>query len=892
MGKGPFWERGKNGMTDRVNENGREKESRPRKLTIEKGQELELHASEGIWDSEEFMYAAYEQALRALEEIVRHTKRFEKRREEDRDGLEMELFQYSGNVIAFVGQRGAGKTQTMLSFSRSLANPGDKFDNGSSWQELRGCRFFVMPPISPSALEKSTEFLRVVLSRFYRYITGILEKDDACMREDPGLRTELWRQFNLCVSGINGLTEESKAADISELQDTVDGLTLRESFYRLVSLTVNRVLQKKGDGNVFLVLQVDDADSQVENGYRVLEDIRRYLLIPNLVILMSSDIEMFHNVVMQNHLKQFPDLVTAGVLSLNSLSRTCRKYIDKLIPPSHMVHLPRLEQYTDLGGAGIELEYILKRKGKQDEAALAWTQGLPSRKLQDIVLGMIFKKTGIIFVNQDPWLNYIIPRSLRGLNQFLYLLTEMEDIPELGLTSWTFPLDVARAVLKQYAVANRNLELFRNYFFYDWIDVKIENQKDRLFLRRLVSTPRVNFVPETLEYFQKRFAEQRQEFSDIPATLYGLDKLVFRWKRDHRLTQEEDLLSFVIGTIRTIRGHMAAWKVKRDTAEEWLLPDGEGKNKLFACDYDPERWQITADFPVLGNRDDFYRDSLKIAETVQRHPLYPMTTGEFAQAVIDSWKEGIKPADDENSRKINELCSRVFFTPDSRSDDPEISLLQFIALFLRMTDLVTEPVEEEAAKDRSPAQRFVYWAQENALRAALNWDVTEKICLEMSNAISKKDFGFKENSFVENLGIFFRSVDEIFAELNHGTLERLLERDSDKAYGFANLIQDLFSDNFKLGKLSDYMRQERYIFHTMDSGKREEGTDTEPVPSGDGETKRVDLGEINNTLTFTAQPLPPEAIILKKTHSDAEPAQPDDELTPDPEASNKPGKKE
>jgi len=803
-------------MSEQWRENGQKKEQQGLELTIIKGQELELHSSGSVLNSEEFMYAAYRQALTALAETVRHTRRFKKHWEcakKDQDDLEMELFQYSGNVIAFVGQRGAGKTQTMLSFSQRLANlpcKGGGLLDDPKLEELRNCRFFVMPPISPSALEKSNEFLYVVLSRLYRYVNRALEKDGSCLREDPGLRTELWRYFNRCVTGINGLsTGNGKAADISELQDAVDGLALRESFYKLVSLAVDRVLQKECSADAFLVLQLDDADSQIENGYGVLEDVRRYMQIPNLVILMSSDMEMLHNVVLQNHMKQFPDLIGTGTVSTGILSRTCRKYIDKLIPPSHMIHLPRLEQYADLGGSNIRLRYV----DEQGNPALDWTGDMPSQRLQDLVLALIYKKTGIIFVSQDSPLNHIIPRSLRGLNQLLYLLSEMDDIPAMQPRDWDSPTAVAAAVLELYPTAVRNLERFRNYFFYDWIDVKIQDKADRLFLRELVNTPRANFIREIQNYLRKRYAETEKvrEIGSKTWTLYDMDRIILNWKRG-TLSTEEDMLFFVIGAIRTIRGHMAAWEIKRNTANKWLSPEMDREERLFACDYDPEQWQITARYPLSGpwnNPQKEYIEPLRMGETYNGNPIYLVTTKEPAKAIVEDWKT-MFPLEEDSLEQfyLRRLCSNIFFEPNARSDEPRyIHMVHFITLFLRLA----EPVEE----GRLTEQKIVYQAQESALRIALNWEVTEKVCQELSQGIINQDFGFSSDFLVTSLEILFNRIDRMLKRINGGTLEILWEQENGRRYDFGTLISFLFSVNCHFGTLSAYMQREKTMFHKV-----------------------------------------------------------------------------
>lgn len=796
-------------MSDRQND--LEQARRGRELTIIKGQELELHVSGDVLAPREFMHAAYRQALAALVEIIRHTERFEEQLKcRKGESLEMKLFPYSGNVIAFAGQRGAGKTRTMLSFSRFLACPGDDLPDSLDLKKVRECRFFVMPPISPSALKESSEFLYVVLSRLYRYVSRELEESSSCLREDPGLRTELWRYFNRCVSGINGLSAgDGKAADISELQDTVDGLVLRESFYKIVSTAVNRVLEKDCKQTAFLVLQLDDADSQIENGYQVLEDVRRYLLIPNLIILMSSDMETLHNVVLQNHMQQFPDLLKADAVSLGSLSRTCRKYIDKLIPPSHMIHLPRLEQYADLGGADIQLRYV-DEKGKP---ALDWAGDMPSQKLQDMVLAIIYKKTGIIFVSQDSPMNYIIPRSLRGLNQFLYLLSEMEDIPEINPSDWNSPQAVAAAVLEQYPTAFRNLEWFRNYFFYDWLDVKIRDKKDRLFLRELVNAPRANFIREIQGYLRTKYkdTEKAKDIGDEDWTLSDMDLAILRWKRSS-LSAEEDLLFFVIGAIRTIRGHMAAWKIKRDTANIWLSPDEGRERRLFACDYDPESWQITARYPLFGPwkaTHEEYLKYLQMGETYNGNPIYLATIGKAAEAVIKDWNDRFPASkDSSDQRYLRRLCSEVF-TRTSQDPDTWVTItpLQFITLFLRLG----EPVKDGYISE----QRFVYLVQESALRVALNWEVTEKVYLEVSSGIGEKNFEFDKNSFVESLANLFYRIDGMLEKLNSRTVSILWKQQVNNTYGFGDMVWSLFSAR-RLGELSTYMRREMDMCHKRD----------------------------------------------------------------------------
>lgn len=794
-----------------------------RELTIIKGQELELHVSDDIFAPGNLMYTACRQAVDALAEIVKHTKDFEANtKDENNEMFENALFQYSGNIIAFVGQRGAGKTQTMLSFSHGMASGNAIFQDKT---ELRNCRFFVMPPISPSVLTEAKNFLYVVLSRIYRYINRALENmphRGSHMQEDDSLQAKLWETFNRCVSGINGISAGQKEiTNTMELQDTMDGLSLQENFYTLISQAVNKILPKKWEEEIFIVLQLDDADSQIENGYAVLEDVRRYLQIPNLVILMSTDMEILRSVVLQNHMKQFPDLVKEGGFIQNELPRICRKYIDKLIPPSQLIHLPRLEQYADMGRADIRLNYI----DAYEKPVMSWAADMPELKLQDLLLTMIFKKTGIIFLSQESQLNHIIPRSLRGLNQLIYFLSEMEDIPGIDARDWKRPFQLAVGVREQSRIALRNLERFSDYFFYDWIDVKVHDSSDREFLRTLVGTPRNNFVYEVQGYMKEKYKRTVWEevWEGENWTLYDLDKALINLEHNSIGTKDR-LLFFIIGTVRTLYGHMAAWQIKKQTADRVLTSSSPRRDSiilrsehLFVCDYDPPKWNITAAYPVYKNGS-----YPLLARTKQSHPLYLITTGKEAMQIREDWKKQetkriTSSSEPESEDALENIFKDVFIDPK----DESINLLNFITLFLRLDNKAFNYEDITFETD----QAYIYRTQEMALQIALNWDVMTRVCNELVEKISVMEKP-QEPDLVSSLRITFQCVDDILGNMNQGAVKYFWDgMDPETGYSLLDTIGMLFRagrqsvennqirNNLHLGELTEYIQRGESMFH-------------------------------------------------------------------------------
>lgn len=346
-----------------------------RTIKLVKGQELNIHISDDICDPQSFMYPACHQAAQALGRIIEQTRFFHQSSEYASE-LELadNLFQYSGNVIMFDAPRGGGKTHTMLSFSRILSKCS-RNPSRECWQvpyeptyrrflethHLTDCRFLLLSPIEPAALEGDQNILYVVLSRLVSYAESLLQENRNYAHIKEQERSELFEAVQRCLSGINGIKRPQKDAldSITSLIDISDGTVLRKYFYNLVQQILKIAAYCEGAKNSFLILQLDDVDSQISCGYQVLEDVRKYLVIPNLVILVSADSEMLYHVILQGHYANFPNLLGDNHTSLSGeLSRTCRKYIDKLIPPSHMVHLPQMDKYIEVNGNRLDLKYV------------------------------------------------------------------------------------------------------------------------------------------------------------------------------------------------------------------------------------------------------------------------------------------------------------------------------------------------------------------------------------------------------------------------------------------------------------------------------------------------------------------------------------------------------
>ena len=162
------------------------------------------------------------------------------------------------------------------------------------------------------------------------------------------------------------------------------------------------------------MIQLDDTDLQFEQAYDILEDLRKHLAIPNVVILMATDMEQLRELVVHHYGQYFPN--GAGQES-SKLRGMANKYLDKLIPSRRTVYLPQFEE----------------RCLTDTTLTLSYGTHIEEMPFQEGILKYIRKKTGIIFLSPTSYLHNIIPNTFRGLVHFLNFLAAMEDIPEIVL---------------------------------------------------------------------------------------------------------------------------------------------------------------------------------------------------------------------------------------------------------------------------------------------------------------------------------------------------------------------------------------------------------------------------------------------------------------------------
>ncbi|HDV0623238.1 TPA: hypothetical protein RHI15_003834, partial [Acinetobacter baumannii] len=111
---------------------------------------------------------------------------------------------------------------------------------------------------------------------------------------------EIWRKkLKKIAGGLRLLNSGKNPYDLIDddvfldwgLDRADDAMQLHSSFEDLIKHACT-ILNKKA-----LIILIDDADTHFKKGEQVLEMVRRYLNIPQIIVMMAGDLKLYSNVV-------------------------------------------------------------------------------------------------------------------------------------------------------------------------------------------------------------------------------------------------------------------------------------------------------------------------------------------------------------------------------------------------------------------------------------------------------------------------------------------------------------------------------------------------------------------------------------------------------------------
>ena len=433
----------------------------------ERSQEICVETIENIGkDVNLYFNREYDEAIKLVKEII--LLQGIKEDEEDRgtnvdrsykQNNKRDVAKYGcNNRILFAGQRGCGKTSVMRSLAEYLSKhkitinyDGDKDDI-----KVRCC---CLPMVDPSHFDNNNNILLTVITSMFSVAKGYMkefgDKNDTADRED------LLRQFEKVFKSLDSIKSEITSYTLESLNRKSDAEDLRKKMNNLVAKYLKYIV---GDKESRLVLLIDDIDMSVSYAPEMLEQLRKYLELDNLIILMSANLGQLSNEMREKYSSAFQYTLKDSNQALSiDVEDLATKYLLKLFPTSRRITIERhVSQLLET-----DLEGVIKTS--------ATDKNKPKGNFQNVILSLIWSKTRLLFIPKDSenTLHPIIPTNLRDLAQFLDMLTTLERV-EPGENNLFKNND-------EYNKCNKNIQLFKRYVMHTWIPNHLAIEEELVF---------------------------------------------------------------------------------------------------------------------------------------------------------------------------------------------------------------------------------------------------------------------------------------------------------------------------------------------------------------------------------------------------------------------------
>lgn len=476
------------------------------KLKIYKGNEFRVYVADSI-EEDDLFFDEYKKAAEMLSEIVRYNKKNDNR-------LKLE---YENNIIAFCGERGEGKSSVMLSFvkaMRSYANSKKSQKVFEDLKEIGNIHFSEPIIIDPSLFDETHGILDVILAEIYNEFDSIRKNSQVDKADEY---TKMLAQFQKVYKYVLLINNQKKTlddeydyeGDIGRLVRLGDSTNLKRELSVLIDMYLEfRMCEKNAGDKNKLVIAIDDLDLCSDKVYQMTEEIRKYLILPNVIIVMALRIGQLEDCICEKNARDYAvsiDRFNDNNRLKNDIFIMSEKYVNKLIPKARRIYLPRIESFQEL-----TVQYIEDRNGEEN---IVWgTEG--QQDIKAAMRKLIHEKTGIILLPKEMGINILFPDNLREMVNLMVFLLKM-------------PVAAAGSE-QQY----QNIVELEKYFEREWEHntVLIQDREEFQTLR-CAGIDSVN--DETLWFIQKNFYEAPNR-KDLGAISYFTElnnkfTLIIQW---------------------------------------------------------------------------------------------------------------------------------------------------------------------------------------------------------------------------------------------------------------------------------------------------------------------------------------------------------------------------
>lgn len=372
----------------------------------------------------------YLQAVRLVARIISGNNA-QKAGKQDRDYSIDEQF---NNIIAFLGGRGMGKSSAMLSFALFLKGY-DPASAGKYEIKPEGIshpvrpKFFVLPRIDAAVLGSGQNVIDVILAKMWDEFEQEMKRHNGRDAYEDHVKED-FRKVQKIYTDYRQSFEEHRNRNytsVRELHDLAAGLNLKKAIITLVEDFLQYMPQVANgkENEQFLVISLDDMDMTMGDSFEILEQVRMFLMIPKVIVLLTADLQ---KMLMSCKYHTYSKL-TADISAIEGRDKLfCRNevnnHIGKILPTNMRIYMPgfnslgQVDYKIDISGFANKLYgNVLYDEKEFDEKGL--------------ILAFVVKYSGMMIDMREDRKHYLQKDSLRNIVNNLRTLKDLlEEDPQ------------------------------------------------------------------------------------------------------------------------------------------------------------------------------------------------------------------------------------------------------------------------------------------------------------------------------------------------------------------------------------------------------------------------------------------------------------------------------
>ena len=298
-------------------------------------------------------------------------------------------------TISFLGDRGVGKSSVMLSFAYFLKTYNDNnVKNEDKFWLSDNINFYVLPKIDATMLMHGEGLFDVALAKmwdkFYEDVENSTRK--------KSMQDQVRRKFEDVKRSYNSFCAEKKEKNVSQLTELhalSQSLNLRDDFCKLVE-EFAIYMDKESHRDSYIVFAIDDLDMVTGDTYLKLEELRLFMTIPKVIVLLTADLgHLSMNIenIWAKQLKCLGDTEKRKNLEYDReiFREYSVKYLAKILPRNMRIFMPDSKKIADMGLKKAYAE-IVKLLFKEDTEK--------SLSVQKVIYIFIRKQIGLSLYNK------------------------------------------------------------------------------------------------------------------------------------------------------------------------------------------------------------------------------------------------------------------------------------------------------------------------------------------------------------------------------------------------------------------------------------------------------------------------------------------------------------